>query len=146
MAPGPPFLNQATRGPCSLTSLSFCGVPSVWQFMHRNRIAQTFDSNDSSTRSFRACRTTATGFVASAGVFCGFGAFRSFGSAAQASIQAANASYSASRFFAGIRFAPALSSAPRLMSRRIFESPGLSRSMSPWSRSARKVSVADGRM
>ncbi len=122
VASGPPRLNHATRAPCSFTSLSHAGFPSVWQFMHRNRIAQTFDANDSVMLSARACRTTSTGLSASAGALA-FAPF-SAGSSAHALIHAENAAYSASRTPAGMSFAPG-SVLPRPMSLRMRESSPL---------------------
>jgi len=147
VASGPPALNQATRSPCSSTCFLLAADPSVWQFMQRKRIGQTLSVNDSSRRSFRAWRITSSGRAGFASFpASSFGKARSFGSAALRLTHSANASYSASRAFWWTRAALVLSSSPILIRARIFDFSGLSRSISPWSRSDANVSSCDGRM
>ena len=147
VAAAPSFFTQATRSPNSLRFLSFCGVPSVWQFMQRKRQAQTFFSNDSSIRSLRAWRMTSTGRVGTPRSFSSsFGADFNFGSAAHAAIHATKASRSALRALAWTAFGPCVLPPPMSMSFTIFDFSGASRSINPWSRRLRNVFSASGRM
>jgi hypothetical protein len=140
-----PDLIRVIPSPFSLASFAFCAPSGAWQPVQRKRWDRSFATKVSRTLSVRACRMTSSGRLGRASSEgASFGASRSLGSAAQASIQAAKASSSCRRTFCWMRAAPSFST--RRMKRRIFDSEGFSRPISPWSRSERKVYSWEGRM